>query len=460
MTHTWDGDMVFVLRAPNGQILNLDYYLTATGGAGVTTGFVNTVISSVGTAALSSGTNPYTGTFRADAATTASFFGEPPGPNGFLPTTGVWSSLFGTSNGNWTLAMYDGGPGDIGTLTSWSISFDYTAPTFATGIWTSSPATPNTMFMDAGATIPYNGTPKDTIYVKPSVTTVYSVVVTTPTPCVSAPTNVTVNVTTPISNLTLPASRAVCVGDNTTITATANGGPITWQWQVSNNNGVTYTDIPGATSATLTITNATQLMNNYRYRVVATASPCGTVTSASFTTLVVNPLPIVTLSANPSQVKPGVTTFVNASSTPAGAQYAWTLNGSPITGATTSSVFADVDRMGKYQVTVTDVNGCVRTSPEFVISATDQSRLFIYPNPNNGQFQVRLYSPQIYMYDVHKVSIYNAAGQAIITKEFPILSQYQRMDFDLRGHAAGVYTVRVTHKFTGKTTTASFVLQN
>ena len=32
MTHTWDGDVVFALKAPNGSILNLDYYLTGTGG--------------------------------------------------------------------------------------------------------------------------------------------------------------------------------------------------------------------------------------------------------------------------------------------------------------------------------------------------------------------------------------------------------------------------------------------
>src|SRR6185436_17645721 len=120
-----------------------------------------------------------------------------------------------------------------------------------------------------------------------------------------------------------------------------------------------------------------------------------------------------------------------ATSTPAGASYAWTLNGVPITGATTSSVFVDVDRLGSYQVTVTDVNGCVRTSSALVISAQDNPRLFIYPNPNNGQFQARIYSNAIYLYDVHTLRIFNSAGAVMLTKTFPITSQYVRMDFDM-----------------------------
>ncbi|MEI9956385.1 MAG: hypothetical protein WDM90_08815 [Ferruginibacter sp.] len=65
ISHTWAGDMIIALKNPNGTI-NLDYGLTATGGAGPTIGFVNTVISSAGGAALSSGSGTFTGTFAAD----------------------------------------------------------------------------------------------------------------------------------------------------------------------------------------------------------------------------------------------------------------------------------------------------------------------------------------------------------------------------------------------------------
>ena len=122
MNHTWDGDVAIALKAPNGNILNLDYYLSNTGGTGATTGFVNTRISSAGTAALSSGANPYTGTFKADAFTapTAPVNG-PTGPTGFLANVSTWNALYSVPNGTWTLAMVDAFAGDQGTLTSWCI---------------------------------------------------------------------------------------------------------------------------------------------------------------------------------------------------------------------------------------------------------------------------------------------------------------------------------------------------
>ena len=177
MTHTWDGDMVFALKAPNGVILNLDYYLSTTGGAGATTGFTNTRISSAtGLPALSTGTNPYNGIFKPDAQT-----GTPFGPNaptiaGFGTSTATsFSQLYGTPNGNWILGAYDGGAGDAGTLTSWSLTFDYLYGPPAAGVW--SPATG--LFTDAAATIPYvAGTPSVCVYTRPTPFGVYNYTVT------------------------------------------------------------------------------------------------------------------------------------------------------------------------------------------------------------------------------------------------------------------------------------------
>ncbi|MBL0199368.1 MAG: proprotein convertase P-domain-containing protein [Chitinophagaceae bacterium] len=66
LTHTYIADMVIVLKAPNGNVFNLDAVINRTGGAGAN--FVNTVISSAGTTLLSAGAPPYTGTFAPDAA--------------------------------------------------------------------------------------------------------------------------------------------------------------------------------------------------------------------------------------------------------------------------------------------------------------------------------------------------------------------------------------------------------
>ena len=173
MAHTRIGNMVFVLKAPNGQVLNLNYHLTATGGIGSTTGFNNTILSSTGTTSLSSGTNPYTGTFRADAQLApAGGFGAT-GPMGMLPTTTSWANLFmGSVNGNWTLGFYDGVTGDVGTLTSWCLVINYSCAAIPAtpAIWTPAAG----LFADAASTVPYvAGTQVDSVWVRPTPAGVY-----------------------------------------------------------------------------------------------------------------------------------------------------------------------------------------------------------------------------------------------------------------------------------------------
>jgi len=213
MTHTRVGDMVFVLKAPNGQVHNLDYHLSATGGSGTTTGFVNTVISWTGFPALSSGTNPYTGTFKADAQTIpASGFG-PTGPTGMQATNSNWSSLLTAINGTWTLGMYDGRGAEVGILNSWCLNINsscaVTGPLFGTlPVW--SPLAG--LYSDAGANFAYTGAPVDSVWVKPGTSGSYTyqvVVSSLPVPPVSF-TNST-PITIPVGGNASPYSSDVIV---------------------------------------------------------------------------------------------------------------------------------------------------------------------------------------------------------------------------------------------------------
>jgi subtilisin-like proprotein convertase family protein len=224
--------MVIALKAPNGKILNLDYFLSGTGGAGPTTGFVNTVISSTGTAALSSGTGTYSSTFKADANNTAAG-----GPTGFAPTGTTWTQLYSTPNGNWTLGMYDGGGGDVGTLTSWSLSFNYLYGPPASGVWTPNGAG-NGLYTDPAATILYTGAPANTVYAKPAATTTYSVTVTS----VGPPATPTFANTAPIAindgttGTPYPATIAVTGVPATGVTVTnvkLNGVSHTWSSDIA-----------------------------------------------------------------------------------------------------------------------------------------------------------------------------------------------------------------------------------
>ena len=459
MPHTWVGDLVMNLTAPNGQTINLVAALDGGTGSNSTDNFTNTVISSSNTTtALSGAPAPRTGTFKADLFTATI-------PT-IAPTTGnTWAPLLTTLNGNWRISMCDIGTGDVGTLTSWSIAITYGAP--STGIWTANPATPNTMFTDAAATVPYvPGAQAGEIWVKPTVNTSYSVVYSTPAPssCTSGPTTVPITVITPGSAPTItPTTRVACVGGSTTFVAAATGGPFNYQWEVSTTNGASWAPIAGATTATLSLTNLTALMNNNQYRAVLTARRCtGSVVTTPAAVLTVNPIPVITLSSPSTQLVPGGNTTITASSTTPGLVYTWRRNG-VATGVTGPTQYVTIDSIGVYSATgvLTGFSGCTGVSSNLVIGTQASDRLWIYPNPTDGKFEVRLYHPT----DVatrREVQIFNSTGMMVAKKSYDYvrgMSPYYRMDFDLSHLAPGTYLVKVTEKNTSRIVSGLMIIQ-
>ena len=96
---------------------------------------------------------------------------------------------------------------------------------------------------------------------------------------------------------TQPASQAVPAGQTATFTAAASGNPTpTVQWQVSTDSGSTFSDITGATSTTLTLSNTTTAQNGDEYQAVFTNSVGTATTNAA------------TLTVNTAQFAPSVTT--------------------------------------------------------------------------------------------------------------------------------------------------------
>jgi subtilisin-like proprotein convertase family protein len=98
ITHTFDGDLVLTLIAPNGTRVQLANHRGGTG-----EDFTNTVFDDEATTAIAAGTPPYTGSFKPEA---------------------LLSVLDGIpANGTWTLEAQDTEDPDAGTLTSWEIQF-------------------------------------------------------------------------------------------------------------------------------------------------------------------------------------------------------------------------------------------------------------------------------------------------------------------------------------------------
>jgi predicted secreted protein len=139
----------------------------------------------------------------------------------------------------------------------------------------------------------------------------------------TASATLTVNFT-PVVN-TQPVSQAVVVGSQVTFTAAASGNPVaTVQWQVSTNNGKTFTnlqdstDVQGSATGTLTLLAVPQSASGYQYRALFsnTLNPTAPVASKAA---------VLTVGVVPNAATPANVT-VNAGQT---ATFAVTLSGSP-----------------------------------------------------------------------------------------------------------------------------------
>jgi hypothetical protein len=116
-----------------------------------------------------------------------------------------------------------------------------------------------------------------------------------------------------------PVNKSICDGNSTSFSAIAAGSNLTYQWQVSTDNGATFNNITngsiygGATTATLTLTGATVSMNGYKFKLIVSGT-CPPPAVSNIVLLTVNPRPTsviagsTTLCANtPTQISIALT---------------------------------------------------------------------------------------------------------------------------------------------------------
>ncbi len=189
---------------------------------------------------------------------------------------------------------------------------------------------------------------------------------------------------------TQPTNQTVCVGSNAVFSVTATN-VVSYQWQAW--NGSAWVNIAGATTSTLTLNAVTFSMNTNSYRVIINGL-CTSNIISGFATLYVNQLPTISIVASRSPVLlPGQSVTLTALVNPGGGSYQWVKNGIAIAGATGASLAGlTVDDIGSYTCRYTDLNGCVAISAAMLVSGQVSDGLFIYPNPNTGQFHIRLYN--------------------------------------------------------------------
>lgn len=122
----------------------------------------------------------------------------------------------------------------------------------------------------------------------PTTTTSYKIVASLPG-CTNTDLTdqTTITVEGPLTITTQPSDSTICDLGNASFTVVADGGvgTLSYQWQESTDGGSTFTNImdggiySGATTATLTLTAATDAMDDHQYQVLINTGACSATTS-------------------------------------------------------------------------------------------------------------------------------------------------------------------------------------
>ncbi|UQB68845.1 T9SS-dependent choice-of-anchor J family protein [Epilithonimonas zeae] len=204
---------------------------------------------------------------------------------------------------------------------------------------------------------------------------------------------ITVN---PEQNITTqPNASTICMGANTTFSATANNAT-GYQWQVNTGSGFTNISntapYSGATTSTLTVTGATAAMNGYVYRVVISGSTGCDPKNSNNAALTVNSAPSITTQPTASTICAGSnTTFTASASNATG--YQWQVdsgsgftnisNTAPYSGATTATLTITGATAGLngnvYRVVVTGLCTPVATSNSAALTVNSAPSITTQP---------------------------------------------------------------------------------
>jgi hypothetical protein len=226
-------------------------------------------------------------------------------------------------------------------------------------------------------------------------------------------------------------------GPATGVVLTVTGGSLgaggSWKWYTGSCGG---TLVGTGASITVNVAGTT----TYYVRAEGT---CNTTTCASVTTTIYTQ-PTISIAAAPyTKLMPGWNTTLTATINPvvAGNVIVWYKNGTPVTGATNSTLNVTVDDLGTYTARITTANLCTALSNAVTISDSATEKLFIYPNPNKGQFIIRFHTTAQNFGFLRTVLIYDGKGAIVYNKRIPITAPYSSMNINMTNNAKGIYTV-------------------
>jgi Fungalysin metallopeptidase (M36)/PA domain/Ig-like domain CHU_C associated len=142
---------------------------------------------------------------------------------------------------------------------------------------------------------------------------------------------------------TQPVAAVTCGGGNASFSAVVSGTGLTYQWQIAPNCGSIFSNIPGATSPTLNLTNVSTTQNGFGYRLVISGTCIPTTLLSNCVNLTINAASNITLQPVDATICSGNPATFTTLATGASVTYQWQISTdggttfTNITGATNAS---------------------------------------------------------------------------------------------------------------------------
>ena len=274
-----------------------------------------------------------------------------------------------------------------------------------------------------------------------AVTATITVTPNTAAGCIGVATTVTITVN---GNSVAPTGATSSVVANcgpTSTTLTVVGGALgtgaSWRWYSASCGGTLV-----GTGASITIP-----VNTTTTYFVRAEGTCNTTGCGTSVTVTINTIPTISIAAAPfTALTPLLRTNLTATVNPTavGNVVEWFKDNGPLpiaTGLTLTNI--NVDQLGSYRARVTTAQGCTATSNTIEIRDSATGQLFVYPNPNNGKFQIRYYLPENSISVVRKVAIFDSKGALVYNQRLSVQTRWGSVNINILGVAQGSYFIKI-----------------